>query len=464
MAAGEAEGGMVLVEVPRDFDFIVDIAGQGQSDLTIDMYRMATVRLEGGGEVPDPLIPFDPKIAIKGNVAELFYVKMITSSGCKPGKYTRDVKFVGLTGQESATLQIEVEVFPVQLSAQTKEIIQATVLPLSDFRGNERTNEMMNMRKCLAFLRGYHINGIAGLWTGGEAAAPKTSGTNYIQLVEYALDDLEYKRVRLPAKQIYSWNHPMSGKNRLNKASEQDLAAGFRQHLKQFIPMIDNPRRTGMFSFKIWDEPRDKDYSDVVSSYRAAREAVPRLKLELSEQPEPALQGVADVWTPHIRFINKDLVNHQHQLGKEVWCYANRVHGIDHPLHGMRILGWVLWRYNLDGYLFWAINWWKEDPWTIVSSESVDYLKRGMLLYPAKTGTGIWPSLRLEEFREGIEDMQLLKMLEGLNSRHGGKIKEVEDFISRLSSAYPAAERYDNAENPARFKRVILEFLAKYQR
>jgi hypothetical protein len=123
----------------------------------------------------------------------------------------------------------------------------------------------------------------------------------------------------------------------------------------------------------------------------------------------------------------------------------------------MRILGWLLWKYNLDGYLFWAINWWKEDPWKTVSSKKKDFLKRGTLVYPDPRTGKIYPSLRLEAFRDGIEDMLLLREVEKLAQGNGPKATKAKTLLSKLKNVYSIAERFDHAPNPAVFREEIMK-------
>jgi hypothetical protein len=108
----------------------------------------------------------------------------------------------------------------------------------------------------------------------------------------------------------------------------------------------------------------------------------------------------------------------------------------------------MLWRYKLDGYYFWAVNWWRKDPWTTISSKE-DSFKRGTLIYPSPLTGMPLPSLRLEAFRDGIEDMLMLKILDRKTSGSAhilrGKLIDIpESFRKRFEEAPPDLSVWHN--------------------
>jgi hypothetical protein len=122
----------------------------------------------------------------------------------------------------------------------------------------------------------------------------------------------------------------------------------------------------------------------------------------------------------------------------------------------MRILGWLIWKYRLVGYLLWAVNWWKEDPWATVSSQKADFFKRGTLVYPGPGGA-VYPSLRLEQLRVGLEDLLLLKQLE---RAAGDGSAAARSLLAQLTAVYDLRQRYDDAPDPARFRDALLDALS----
>jgi len=192
---------------------------------------------------------------------------------------------------------------------------------------------------------------------------------------------------------------------------------------------------------RLWDEPKPAQYSEVVLLYKAARKVFPEFSLELTEQPDDALLNIADVYIVNPRWFDEKQVNQAHRKGSKVWIYCNKASGIDEPLKGMRIIGWLIWRYRLDGYLFFSMNYWDEDPW-----KGSSRMYRGTFLYPDYQGQSVYPSLRLEVFREGLEDAAILKRVESLaeKSRDTATQKMLEDF----RRTYVMREKHGGSQDP----------------
>lgn len=107
---------------------------------------------------------------------------------------------------------------------------------------------------------------------------------------------------------------------------------------------------------------------------------------------------------------------------KKVWFYtcnspqgeyANRF--IEWPLLKTILLPWIAARYNLDGYLHWALNFWGDDPYGDASivkfgaSQQPFPAGDAYLFYPAYQTVNI--SLRALAMRNGITDVALLNLL-----------------------------------------------------
>jgi len=93
---------------------------------------------------------------------------------------------------------------------------------------------------------------------------------------------------------------------------------------------------------------------------------------------------------------------------------------IDAPALNGRILGWTLFPGRLTGTLFWSITYWGDDPWneglTYMSSLDHPLNGDGMLMYPSRDPSDptLFPSIRMELVREGLEDLEYLAMLRDL--------------------------------------------------
>jgi hypothetical protein len=150
--------------------------------------------------------------------------------------------------------------------------------------------------------------------------------------------------------------------------------------------------------------------------------------VDASDIPEE-LKNNTDVWVPQLgRFDNQmPLLRDRIQGGHEVWFYTclfpnkrylNRL--IDYPLVKVRLLHWLNFRYGFTGFLHWGWNYWTPEPvkdTQPVIDANTQLLPPGdaFIVYPDRAGKSVYSSIRLEAMREGIEDYELLRMLQQTN-------------------------------------------------
>ncbi len=173
----------------------------------------------------------------------------------------------------------------------------------------------------------------------------------------------------------------------------------------------------------IADEPTDTNFQSYIDIATSVKSIIPDIKI-IEACHTHNLQNVVDVWVPQLNFLDEgyDFYKERQEQGDEVWFYtclapqgnyANRF--IELPLIKTRILHWINFRYHIPGYLHWGLDFWRSDPFgetTGIITESGNILPGGdaWIVYPAKNKLN--SSIRLEAMRDGIEDYELLKMLE----------------------------------------------------
>ncbi len=176
-----------------------------------------------------------------------------------------------------------------------------------------------------------------------------------------------------------------------------------------------------------------------------------------------------DVWVPVLGSFD-DLVPRllQHvRNGGEVWFYtcltptgryANRF--IDYALIKTRLLQWFNFRYNLTGYLHWGGNYWSPRPVIdtqplLGESWATGIIPPGdaFIVYPDREHKSILSSIRLEAMREGIEDYELLHLLDNKNHPAAQALaqKAVRSFT-------------DYVRDPAEFRQIHRQLLADLSR
>ncbi len=127
-----------------------------------------------------------------------------------------------------------------------------------------------------------------------------------------------------------------------------------------------------------------------------------------------------------------------------------------------KLLFWQQKQYNVNGFLYWSSNCWErvEDPWTNMATVGTDYRTGqswlsdsvygdGSLLYPGSKVNvdGACGSFRLHLIRDGIEEFEMLTMLEKLAGRDA-----VDAIIGQVSTNVVEYSSDDDAFALARIR------------
>ncbi len=207
-------------------------------------------------------------------------------------------------------------------------------------------------------------------------------------------------------------------------------------------------------AFVYWfDEPEPKDYPFVMNGFRKLREAAPRIRRMLTEQPEDGLIGGPDIWCPCTPAYDHEKAKLRRAAGESFWWYVCTGPKapycglfIDHPATDLRAWLWQTWERRIDGVLVWQTNYWTsdaaypdpakpqnpyEDPMGWTSGYSTPSGRRipwgngdGRFIYPPEEAADANPSapvldgpvdsIRWEMLRDGIEDYEYLAILRRL--------------------------------------------------
>ena len=101
--------------------------------------------------------------------------------------------------------------------------------------------------------------------------------------------------------------------------------------------------------------------------------------------------------------------------------YPNRF--IAMPLERVRILGILLWKYNVKGFLQWGYNFYNSrhsishiNPFEVTDAAGAFPAGDAFVVYPGENGVP-YPSIRLKAFFDGIQDYTALQLLEKKKGR-----------------------------------------------
>jgi hypothetical protein len=178
----------------------------------------------------------------------------------------------------------------------------------------------------------------------------------------------------------------------------------------------------------VLDEPHGGEpaaYGRIAALAKRHLPGVPTIDaIDAHDVPE-ALREASDVWVPQLgRFDDQlALLAERQRAGHEVWFYTclfprgrymNRL--TDFPLLKTRLLHWLNYRYSLTGFLHWGWNFWGPEP--LKNTQPVISLNQTLLpsgdafiVYPDRARLSVFPSIRLEAMRAGLEDYEMLVAL-----------------------------------------------------
>ncbi len=243
-------------------------------------------------------------------------------------------------------------------------------------------------------------------------------------------------------KRIFGWETDAHG---------QGYSNFLRQFAPELIKFIDENGIRDRCVFHTSDEPQPADYFSYKKSAALMKELFGDFKrMDAMSHYTFFEKGVSEYPITNIMSIEKF-------AGKvpELWTYyccnpltdnlPNRF--ITMPLMRTRILGFIMYAYDVKGFLHWGYNFYfsqyskrKVDPFTETDAGGNFPSGDSFVVYPAPDGTA-YTSLRLKVFYDAIHDYEALRMLE----KKIGREKTLEILNKDLDTPINAKE-YPHSE------------------
>lgn len=220
----------------------------------------------------------------------------------------------------------------------------------------------------------------------------------------------------------------------------------------------------GKVYFYMYDEPRTpQQWQAAIREANLVKNAAPGIKTMITSGPPDNAPYPFDIYVPLLDRIGLNGAHQLQQGGKEVWWYTAGIHNAPYPYWALhhdgidpRIMPLMTFKYRIDGFLHWAANLWGEDncdpnnpvrwperEWTC--KEWTYQPGEGYMYYPG-TGGHPWPSVRLENWRDGMEDYEYLTLLKAKLPDLVGADRTNAEALLGLGSVIN--ERYDFTRNP----------------
>jgi hypothetical protein len=279
----------------------------------------------------------------------------------------------------------------------------------------------------IAKMADYHISG--NLLPGDSRSKMKLFDGKQVHLEEFieraktAVQKYNSNAIQLPNTYLgnCAWRPGKRVSFRNMDPTTKEFENAYRTYLVECSKLI---RKNGLqkeIFLKVWDEVPVQAYATFKRAVAIVRQADPDFKIEVVGAPDKIIVENADIICPGAfaswwgEKADKVVQKYSNQ-GKEFWVYLNHMaFRTDQEAVITRLVPWMCWSRGLSGYYQWGMDaGWKGD---------FDQNGHTWLFYPSKKNPV--PSVRLEYFRDGIEDYTYFKLLEKRSNAKNALLKEV---------------------------------------
>ena len=247
----------------------------------------------------------------------------------------------------------------------------------------------------------------------------------------YLLDELHVNKVYAP-QLFYACGWAYAPKDVFGlKAFTPEYVSAWQEAYRLFVEHVTEKGWRNRFVFYIADEPFAKSgptISGIARLADMAREIAPDIPVYSSTWTDiQGLEGHLTQWGVGVHgSFPVDRIEARRAAGDRFWFTTDGHMCTDTPLLAIeRLLPWFCFRYGVDGYEFWGVSWWSQDPWQSgwhqyisQSDEGQKYYHvrypngDGFLTYPPRGAGGEpAPTIRLMAARAGVDDYEIFLAL-----------------------------------------------------
>jgi hypothetical protein len=398
--------------------------GYKQRNTTASAYKII------GNKIPDVLFPiknkFPQKLAPGQN--QPIWISVYTPNQANSGNYhgslrlkLRDSK--GNEFVESVPLQLTVWNFT--LPAKVPFRFYGLIWHAPQKQREQYLKRLAECKMSGTILSG-GVRDINKYFDGKKVNMPQ-----FFNLAEKAVKQFGANSLHIPFAFMGPWNW-RPGK-RVYFKQMNPTTKEFKQQYSAYIKgCADELRKRGILkqSFAyLWDEITEPAYPMFEYTTKLTKQAAPDLNILTVAPPDPEVVKYSDIICcgPFSQWWSKEgkaVVQKGKAQGKEFWVYLNGETFIpESPAVITRLTPWRCWSRGLTGYLQWTMdNAWKR---------SFDVSGSVWLLYPSSHGPVL--SVRLEYFRDGIDDFSYFELLKKLPD---SKQKSLKKAIYKIAPEF----------------------------
>lgn len=386
----------------------------------------------GGGWRPDPLLmPTDNKIILEANVTQPLWVTIHIPATAIAGEYVGSI--VVIIQNDGAAMATTIPIYLVVWDITLPELKSANFSSafsfdpnaLKSYYGNVDTMKF-NYYKMLVDQRVANNDLYQGVPSADEDYDYLSkAGVQYMALVD------------VDAVQMSS-----GGSEKLRGACKNYSDDEVNKVINYLEPYVEKYNKLGylgnLFVYG-FDEVAEECVDSITKMFGGIKSKWPDITTMAAINFIPPTTLPVDVWVLQYEYYDKEKTAPWINSGKKQWWYhciepskdAYLNSFIERPLLEIRLLYWLASGEPVDGWLYYAIDLWKRVPFSNATLQRLDNTARtnfdpanfiwypdtsifangdGYFIYPGPDGP--IPTVRLHNFRDGFEDIELLRMLD----------------------------------------------------
>jgi len=375
--------------------------------------------LDPAGPFPDPLLP-RPSYAFPAGASRALWLTLRVPGDAAPGEYSGSVV---LGGQVKLGIPVRLTVWDFSMPDRPAFDLVIGFKPKCVALYDKRP-WLDAMRDYLPGLAAHRVRGLdTEVWplpvvTGRELSLSPASVAESDAVADYALS-LGFDTLTTANSPFYcgtdAWKSAPWDAKEFDTGIRRDSHDFLRLYSTYLGLTAAHLREKGIMDRVlqyIFDEPflsakRAEEMPKINEIYALSKKA--GFRNMLTTDPTQEYPNI-DVWSPIFYRCLAGMADNRmaQKAGQKVMWYHNGFYRFSRTALNARLVPWFTWRYRLDGYLIWCVNYWTEgNPW-----EEARLDGDGYLLYPNPRGQGTpCSSIRWELFREGIEDYEYFTIL-----------------------------------------------------
>lgn len=396
----------------------------------------------------DRMIPLDGGAELPAGENTILHCTVFAPPGTRPGLYRANAA-IAMDGSR-LDVPVEVKVWNVELPRETSYIGYMLVWN-SPYAKREQV--MRRFAEC----------GMMGTVYSG-AGAPKIKecfDRKTLRMPDgFALAERSVKEFGAPYFSVpwgfmgaWNWNTNKTVFLGLDlKLDSKEFNETFENYLVELKGQLGRRGLLERSFIYMWDEMTEGHYQAMRKTTGMVRKFAPGLKILTVSAPDPEVLANNDIivaahpahwWNDEAR----EVARKANRDGKRLWMYANSVtFGTSSRAIIPRLTAWLCRSHGMSGYLHWSCDYnWK--------ANSFEKNGKEWLLYPSE-GEPVY-SVRMEYFRDGVEDFNLMGLVRGLPEEERLRVERRIAEISTDRSALVA-----DPVRVAAVRRLVAEALA----